>query len=334
MKKTIIFLITIILFLIAIFGLIFIYQISVKTNFKTEKEFIIEKGETLNSISSRLQEQGIINSQFAFESYLYLKNLEKSVQAGNYVLTSMNISDLSKILSAGKVDNEIQLKFIEGWTAKEIADELIKRKIIINSKEFLNLAQAKNFSSEFNFLKDVESRSLEGFLFPDTYLVYKDATTNDIILKMLDNFDKKITPALHTEIKAQNKTLYQILIMASIIEAEVQTEKDRQLVSGILWKRLKTGMLLQVDSSLKYVIGKKDRNVLTYAELKIDSPYNTYKYKGLPPTPINNPGFSAIRAAIYPKNSDYWFYLSDKQGKTHFAQTGKEHEENVKKYLK
>lgn len=333
MKKTILFLITIIIFLIAIFGIIFIYQISVKTSFEGEKEFVIEKGQTVNTISAHLYEQDIIKSRFAFESYLYFCGLEKSVQAGTYILTPMNITDLVEIFVAGKVDNEVQLKFIEGWTMQEIANELVKQKVITSPKEFLNLAIKENFQTDYNFLNNFNFNSLEGFLFPDTYSFYKDATINDVIIKMLDNFNDKLTPAMRTEIKAQNKNLYDVLIIASIIEAEVQTDEDRKIVASILWKRLNAEMSLQVDSSLKYVIGKQNRGALTYDELKIDSPYNTYKYKGLPPTPIGNPSISAIRAAIYPKNSDYWFYLSDKQGNTHFSKTLAEHEENVWVYL-
>ncbi|MBU4360644.1 endolytic transglycosylase MltG, partial [Patescibacteria group bacterium] len=313
-KSIIIFIIIILFFA----GVIFVFDLKSKVEFEGEKEFIALRGESVGQIARNLVAQDVINSEWTFKFYVWLKGWQSSIQAGTYILTPMSISDVATTLVSGKVDNEISLKFIEGWTAQEIANELVARKIIINSQEFLNLAQAKNFSSEysgkFSFLKDVESRSLEGFLFPDTYSVYKDATVNDVIIKMLDNFNDKLTPALRTEIKAQGKTIYQVLIMASIIEAEVQTDEDRKLISDILWKRLDSQMPLQVDSSLKYVIGKQDRNALTYAELKIDSLYNTYKYKGLPPTPICNPGESAIRSAIYPKNSDFWFYLSDKQG--------------------
>ncbi len=333
MKKTIILLFIIILFVVAIFGIIFSYQISVKTNFIGEKEFVIEKGETVFEISQKLFDQKIIKSKFAFESYLYFRKLEKSVQAGNYILTPMNIADLTNIFIAGKVDNETTLKFIEGWTTKEIADQLVKQKIISNSQNFLNTARIENYQSDFDFLENLNTASLEGFLFPDTYQIYKNAEVDDIIIKMLNNFDDKLSSALLTEIRAQGKTLYDVLKIASIIEAEVQIDDDRKIVSGILWKRLENNMLLQVDSSLKYIIGKNNNNALTFEELKIDSPYNTYKYKGLSPTPICNPGESAIRSAIYPKNSDFWFYLSDKQGKTHFAETGEQHQENVEKYL-
>ena len=329
-KKILIFIIIIIFFA----WIIFMFDLKSKVEFENEKEFMVVSGESVGQIAKNLTEQGIINSEFSFKLYILLKGWQSSIQAGTYILTPMNIPDIAATLAIGKVDNEITIKFIEGWTMSEIAEYLVNEKIIENIDQFLNSAKAINFSDEFDFLKDVESRSLEGFLFPDTYRVFKDSTIADIISRQLQNFDEKLTPALRTEIRASARTIYEMLIIASIIEAEVTTDEDRRLVAGILWKRLDANMPLQVDSSLKYIIGKQSRNALTFEELEIDSPYNTYKYKGLPPSPINNPGESAIRAAIYPKNSDYWFYLSDKKGNTIFSKTSDEHNQNVEKYLK
>ena len=334
MPKSLILIITLLLFCIAVLGLCFTYQISTVPNFENEQEFVIKKGESLENIGQNLLNENIITSKLAFETYIRIKKLSGSIQAGTYVLTPMNIRDLTEILIAGKVDNEISLRFIEGWTITEIGDYLVKDKIISQPNEFINLAKIDNFRFDYDVLKDPNIKSLEGFLFPDTYQVYKDTDIQKIIQKMITNFSEKVTPAMLTEIKAQNKTLYDVLKIASIIEMEVPTDADRQIVSGILWKRLSVDMPLQVDSTLKYEIGKQNRNALTFEELEIDSPFNTYKYTGLPPTPICNPGESAIRAAIYPKNSDYWFYLSDKTGQTIFSATAEDHAAAVEKYLK
>ncbi len=335
MKKPLTFLITIILFITAIVGLIFVYQITAKANFQGQKVFVIKKGQTVGQISEHLKNENFIKSTLFFKIYLYLTRQQSSVQAGTYVLeaNNANIINLTKIFTAGKVENEIALTFIEGWTIKDIANYLAKEKIIKEPTEFIEVAKTNNYQSKYNFLDKIKSSSLEGFLFPDTYRIYKDATASEIITKMLDNFEKKITPALLTEITAQGKSLYEVLIMASIIEREVNKEEDRKLVSGILWRRLQANMPLQVDSSLKYIIGGKNP-ALSSEELKIDSPYNTYKYKGLPPTPISNPGESAIRAALYPKNSDHWYYLSAPDGTTIFSRTLEEHNEAARKYLK
>lgn len=329
--KTIIF--VIFLTFVIIVGFI-IYQIYLPTNFSGEKEFIITKGESVNQISRHLVAEKIIRSPLIFQIYIYLAGLESSLQAGNYVLTPMNIAELATIFSAGKVDNEIDIKIIEGWTIKDLAKKLVQQKIISTADEFLAAADINKYKNNYEFLKNQNIKNLEGFIFPDTYRVYKDATAEEIINKALANFQNKITPAMQTEITAQGKNLYQIIIMASIIESEMPHENDRSIVSGILWKRLNQNMPLQVDATLKYIIGKENRASLTYEELKIDSQYNTYKYQGLPPTPISNPGFSAIRAAIYPKNSDYLFYLSTKTGETIFSKTAEEHNAAVNKYLR
>jgi len=337
MKKILILIITLLLLIFAILAITFVFKITSTPKFTDEKEFIVQPGETLKQITKNLKNQNLINSKFYFELYLYLKGERSEVQAGTYNISASNIITLAKKLTRGDADNEIEIKIIEGWNLKEIAQKLVDQKLIKNQNEFLNLTLLNNYKNNYNFLSSAPnntSLTLEGFIFPDTYRVYKNSTLDEIILKTLNNFDEKLTSSFRTEITAQNKNLYEIITIASIIEMEVPHEEDRKIVSGILWKRLENNMPLQVDSTLKYVIGKKGSNALTYAELKTDSPYNTYKYKGLPPTPICNPGSSAIRSAIYPKNSDYWFYLSDKEGNTIFSKTGDEHETNVEKYLR
>lgn len=334
MKKTIFIALTGIAFIVALVGLFFVYELYTKAGFSGEKEFVVAKGENLSDVSQRLLDKKFIKSKFVFEIYLRLKKEQGSIQAGTYILTPMNTMELADTLVLGKVDNEIELKFTEGQTLEDLAKILLDKKIITDKKDFLNLTKIDNFKNDYDFLKDIPDTSLEGFLFPDTYLIYKDATVEDVIKKMLNNFGNKLTPALQTEITAQGKTLYDVLKMASILEREVKTETDMKLAAGILWQRIATKMALQVDSSLKYIIGGNNPS-LTLNELDIDSPYNTYKYLDLPPTPIGNPGIKAIRATIYPEKSDYWYYLSAKDsGETIFAKTYDEHKQNIKKYLK
>jgi UPF0755 protein len=332
MRKGTVFFLSLIIILVAIFGAWFFYELRRENKFDTKK-FTIEKGETVNDIADKLEKDDIIDSKFVFEMYIRFEKKQGNIQAGEYVLTPMNIVDLVETFSFGKLDNEINLTIIEGWSTKDIISGLEKNGF--SGEKFLAALDFDTLKSEYLFLEDFNKlTNLEGFIFPDTYRVYKDSSEDEIIKKIFDNFAQKITPAMLTEIKSQNKNLYDILKMASIIEMEVPDEEDRRIVSGLLWKRLDQGMLLQVDSSLKYEIGKKNKNSLTFEELKIDSPYNTYKYSGLPPTPIGNPGMSAIRAAIYSKKSDYWFYLSDKEGNTIFSRNLDEHNANIRKYLK
>jgi len=152
-------------------------------------------------------------------------------------------------------------------------------------------------------------------------------------MKMLANFDEKITPDLRKEITKQKKTIFEIITMASLIEKEVAMDEDRAIVSGILWKRIKLGIPLQVDATITYITGKNNTKI-SLNDTKINSPYNTYKYRGLPPGPIANPGIAAIRAAIFPKSSPYLFYLSAPDGRTIFSKTLEEHNTAKTRYLR
>jgi len=185
----------------------------------------------------------------------------------------------------------------------------------------------------YRFLKELPSRAtIDGFLFPDTYFFDKEYALSDIVDKMLGNFDEKITDAMRVKYKARGKNLYEVVIMASLLEEEVQTLEDMKIVSGILWKRMEIGMPLQIDATLAYLTDKKTGEITNEDKL-IDSPYNTYLYRGLTPTPISNPGLNAIQAAIEPTESEYLFYLSTPQGETIFSKTNEEHNENRAKYL-
>ena len=193
-----------------------------------------------------------------------------------------------------------------------------------------NSSPSQDFSQDFEFLKEKpENASLEGYLFPDTYEIKKGESLENVIRKMLDNFDKKITNDLREEIKTQNRTLYQVLTMASLLEREVKSYEHRQIAAGILWKRLRNGWPLHVDATLVYITGKGSEE-LTKDDLEIDSPYNTYKYYGLPAGPICNPGIDSIKAAVDYKESDYWFYLTTPSGQTEFSKTLNEH--NIKRF--
>ncbi|OGF78794.1 hypothetical protein A2W54_04160 [Candidatus Giovannonibacteria bacterium RIFCSPHIGHO2_02_43_13] len=201
----------------------------------------------------------------------------------------------------------------------------------VNIRQIGEIFEKNGMFSKKVFLGAAESD--EGYLFPDTYRFYKDATPQDAVLKMKENFLKKITPDILGEIAAQKKTLDEIIIMASILEEEVKSTEDRKIVSEILWKRLKLGMGLNVDSALTYVLGKISAE-LTASDLKYDSRYNTYRYRGLPPTPISNPGMDAILAAMNPATTKYFYYLTGKDGKTYYAETLEKHALNKRKYLR
>lgn len=304
---------------------------------------IIPKGAGVSAIAEKLKDADLIRSKFGFETLVWLKGAGSKLQAGEYKFEDIkSLSDIVRVLTQGLgALNENQLTIIEGWGLQEIGHYL-EGKGIAQAEELHELVgfpavigkPGKDFSEDFKFLSDKPVNvNYEGYLFPDTYRVLKSDGVEGIARAMLENFDAKLTQKMRDDIKAQGKTIFDITRMASIVEAEVPHEQDRPVIAGILWKRLDAGMALQVDSTLNYVTGGKNA-ALTKQELANNSPYNTYKHKGLPPGPIGNPGLSALRAAIYPTHTAYWYFMSGKDGKTYFGKTLDEHNANKVKYLK
>src|SRR3989344_9634867 len=260
-------------------------------------------------------------------------NAAAKIQAGTYHLEQGEKVSLvlSRFVRGETKSNEQSVTFPEGFTEKQIAARIADRQGVV-VKDFLQESTPAHFAEKFPFLLNLsKSRTLEGYLFPDTYRLAKDDVPKDVIVRMLANFNAKVTQELRDEAKAQNRTLDEIVIMASIIEKEVQSAEDMALVSGVLWKRIDDNEGLYADATLEYIVNKDGE--LTVGDLLKDTPYNTRKYRGFPPGPISNPGLSAILAAIRPQKSDYYYYLTTKEGKTIFAKTNDEHNRNKAKYL-
>jgi len=300
--------------------------------------FLVEKGQNLFQIAEDLEKEGLIKSKFWFDSYVLVKGTQGKLQAGEYFLNpSMSIAKISKKIISGEVIKEV-LIIPEGWNLRDIGWYLENKGICqaeelfelvgfpaIDYSKTLDLPKPKDFSQKYDFLKDKpEKVGLEGYLFPDTYEIDRGEGVEEIVQKMLDNFQQKIVVNLGGEIVSQKKSLWQVLIMASLLEREVRTVEDKKIVAGILWKRLSSKMPLQVDATITYITGKKTTKI-SIEETKIDSSYNTYKYQGLPLGPICNPGLESILAALYPESSEYWYYLSLPEGKTIFSKTLKDH---------
>lgn len=249
---------------------------------------------------------------------------------------------------------EETIQILEGWTMRDIG-QYLETKGLYKNDDFLNITgfpqidyrnnQTKpalnDFSAKFSFLDDKPKYyGLEGYLFPDTYRIYASSTITEVIEKMLANFDKKLTTQMRADIKAQGKTIYEIITLASLVEKEApidyQTSDDRdaRIIAGIFLNRLHIGQGLQSDATLSYIYGD-NKPAHSGAELENSSPYNTYKYRGLPPGPICNPGILAIKAAIYPIVTDYNYFLTPKGKDTViYARTYEEHLQNKYKYLK
>jgi UPF0755 protein len=199
----------------------------------------------------------------------------------------------------------------------------------VKAADYLNEVTKGSFTASYLNGKPAQS-SIEGFLFPDTYDIPVGASAHDVVQMQLDTFTRKVAPLLATLPKGF--TAYQVAIMASIVEREARFDPDRPLVAGVLYNRLAQGMLLQVDASVVYGLGKVGQNP-SGDDLQQDTPYNTYLHMGLPPTPIANPGEAAIRAAVQPSATDFLFYVSDGCGHNHYSKTVAEHDQAVAMYV-
>ncbi len=311
--------------------LFFFFEIYVPVNVQSHETvtYTIKKGWGDDQIVSDLQKLGIIRNSGFFKAYLFVSLQHSSLQAGKYILSPrMSAYQVAKKIASGDIIKNT-LVIPEGWDVIDIA-KYVESKGICSKNAFLD-ASEKDYSNEFSFLKaKPRDVSLEGFLFPDTYQIADGDTCDDVVLAMLSNFDKKLAPDLKAQIAKQKKSIFEIITMASMLEKEVRTLSDKKIVAGILWKRLSVGMPLQLDATINYITQRSDPSVAIKAT-KIDSPYNTYKYKGLPKGPISNPGIDSIVAALNPTKTAYWFYLSD--GKTIYSKTAEEHAANKAKYL-
>lgn len=277
----------------------------------------VESGQGAQSIAEELFANGLVRQPGFTQNMIVSRGGERSIQAGTYIFKHrMNVFDMAEKIASGDFGYvPVRLTVPEGTSSKRLA-------VLVNAK-FPHIA-----TSTFEAL----ARSREGYLFPETYFFIPEATEQEIIDRMEAMFDRKISP-LSDEIASSSKSLHEVLTIASILEGEVQTAEDRAMVADLIERRIKMGMPLQVDTTLVYVTGKTSAT-LTLKDLKMDSPYNTYVNKGLPPTPISNPGIDSILAVLNPIPNEYLFYLSDKDGITRFSKTHNEHVKLKQKYLK
>ncbi len=317
MKKTLIFLILV--FTVGLIGYV-IYREGTLPVDKTDKKtciFVIKPGDSLNKIANNLALEGYIRNKIVFYVVVKQQGAEKKIQAGDFRLSpSMDTFDIVKTLQHGTLDTWVTV--VEGLRKEEVAQ-------IMN----------QNFNiSEIDFISQAE----EGYLFPDTYLIPSQATSKNIIALMTNTFSKKFT-----QLKEKSKTNLsdkEVVILASLVEREAKHYEDRRIVAGILLKRLNNDWPLQLDATVQYALGYQTngktwwKKAVNGDDLKIDSPYNTYKYPGMPPGPICNPSLTSLEAVINAnKSTPYWYYLSDSKGNMHYAVTLEEQEANVEKYL-
>lgn len=286
---------------------------------KTPVSFEVAKGEGVKLIASKLAQQKIIRSPTAFYILVKVMGLEKQLQAGEFrLMRSMDSLTVSRELTHGIMD--IWITIPEGLRKEEIAAR-ISKELDIPETEFIKIAP-------------------EGFLFPDTYLIPREATVGAILNLMVKTFHAKADDVIKTGTVKNKMSVNEIVTLASIVEREGINAADRPVIAGILMNRLNQKHPLQVDATLQFAIGYQPnekswwKKYLTNDDKEIDSPYNTYKFSGLPPGPISNPGIQSIEAVVYPKISDYFYYLHDNDGRVHYARTLEEHNANVSRYLR
>lgn len=309
----------IIIALILFFSLFYYFFITPPSDFPSNYIYSIEEHSSLSGVAVKARNEKLIRSPLFFKILAILFSGNKGIISGDYILNKReNVFAIAQRFANGDYRlSAVKVTIPEGLNIYEIAEIFSKKNELrnFNPQEFVRLAKDK-----------------EGYLYPDTYYFLPNVKAKQIVETMEDNFTKKVAP-IQNDIRKFGKNSKEFLTMASILEDEVRTTEDRKIVAGILWKRIKLGIPLQVDAVFPYITQRKDKTI-TRDDLKIDSPYNTYTNKGLPPGPISNPGIDAIIAAINPIETKYFFYLSDKKGITHFAKTLEEHNNNIERYLR
>lgn len=291
--------------------------------------FVITNGQGSEEIAANLKKENLIENRFIFILYLNYKGIGDSVQAGEYQIAgNLNMIDVASIITTGKIVSS-KITIPEGWTTEQIADYLAKNTII--SKEDFLAATRKEYDYEFLAGKKA-STDLEGYLYPDTYLLSSKPTADEVVKKMLDNFDKKYTQEIRDKVKGSKMSAYEVITLASIVEREVAKPEDRRMVAGVFLNRLNADMALESCATIQYIL-KENKKQFTYEETRTPSPYNTYVNKGLPVGPIGNPSMDSILAVLNPEVSNYYYFLSA-DGTTYFSRTIEEHNAKKDQYLR
>ncbi len=295
------------------------------------RPFVIARGETAGEIAKRLEQEGIIRSALAFDFILYETERENALQSGTYTVSpALTPRDLAKLFEKAPGE-QIVLRIIDGWRLTEIAIAVNKAFPSITKEAFTAAAAVGDRKN--TVLTGLDATTpLEGYLFPDTYFMRPDVTAPEIVDVLLDTFERKVGATLRAASAERKVAIYDIVKLASIVEREARDRTESPTIAGVYTNRLKIGMKLDADPTIQYAIG--DWRELSLDDLRLDSPYNTYLYPGLPPTPIANPGAAALEGAAKPADVPYFYFVAknDGTGGHAFAVTVEEHEANRVKY--
>lgn len=301
----------------------------------------IEPGMRTSSIADTLEQQGLIKNAFLFKSYLKLKSEGSRFQAGTYDINpGADYDEIIVKLNSGDIVKAEMIRFTipEGYTVKQMA-EILSEQGFVNEDTFLKLAKSPT-GIDSPLLADIPDRAemkfrLEGYLFPETYELKKGSSEQEIINRMFTETDQRLHKIADFEqkLKKSGLSLNEIMTVASLVEREVVVDSERSLVAGVIYNRLAKNMKLEIDATVQYLLDKPKERLMNSDLRKVDSPYNTYLYEGLPPGPIAAPSLKSIEAALAPEASEYLFYVTKKDGSGEhlFAKTYKEHLNNIEK---
>ena len=304
-----------------------------------EKKIVeIPKGYTVKDVAKLLEKEGIIKKDLAFEVAVKLDNKQNQLQSGRYLLSSsMAMNEIINSIANGQaIDDSIKVTIPEGYELEMIAEKMEQAGLTTKEK-FIKAAQNID-QYDYPFLESLPRDKdrkylLEGYLFPDTYKFSKDVTEEEIIDAMLNRFNKVFKKRYYKRVEQLGMTVDDIVTMASLIEREAKHDNERALISGVYYKRLDMGMKLQCDATIQYALGEQKQRLL-YSDLEIDSSYNTYKHAGLPVGPISSVGEASIKAALYPEDTDYIYYVAKEDGSHVFSRTLEEHNKAKNEVLK
>lgn len=293
----------------------------------------IPPGSSTNTIGEILEDQKVISNAKKFKLLSKLEGNDGKYKAGEYSLSpAMPVKQIMEIIISGE-SNTSRFTIPEGLTLKQTADKLADSNLI-NKDKFIEEIQHGNFDYRFMSLLPNKDNRLEGFLYPETYEIYTTANEHQIINKMLAHFDKLVTDEYYTRASEMGYDMYKIITIASLIERETLVSSEKTIVASVIYNRLAINMPLQIDASVQYALAEH-KTRLDYNDLQVDSPYNTYQNTGLPPGPICSPSIESIKAALYPEDTNYYYYVlsPEKNGSHRFSNTYEEFLKNKKAYI-
>lgn len=316
---------------------------------QTDESFIqvtVEPGDSVSDVAERLEDEGIVRSAKLFSKYLALKGIDKKIQVGIFTvekpLTLAHIA-AALIMDSGREEKEITI--LPGWDVRDMAAYFEKEGIASADEVIAMLGKPATdyrpgvfpsfVDADLHVLADKpEYVGFEAYVAPETYRIFADATLADVFRKLILHRDFQFTDQMYSDIKKQGRSVFDVLTMASIVEREVQSPEDKAKVADLFWDRLDQGWPLQADSTVHYIVGTEGSVFTSQTDRSVDSPWNTYKYAGLPLGPISTPSLETIMAVIYPEDNPYTYFLTDSDGVVHYAKTLDEHNANRVKFIR